>query len=90
MSCLAIVNRPSIHPIRKGLLEIGDRWSAYSNLDELTFVYKNLEIVSTSFRKDLGAHSSLKAITFSRFGLQTLWIQLDLLACFIDVPTKNG
>lgn len=74
MSRLAIVNRPSVHPIRKGLLEIGDGWSAYSNFDELTFVYKNLEIVSASFREDLGAHGGLEAISFSRFCLQTFWI----------------
>jgi hypothetical protein len=65
MSGLAIVNRPSIYTIRKGLLEIGDGWFAYSNFDKLAFVYKNFEIVSASFSKDLGAHRGLEAIAFS-------------------------
>jgi hypothetical protein len=72
--CLPVVYRPPVQPVRKSFVQIGDCWSAYAYLDELTFIDEDLKIVPASFCENFCAHGGLEAVTFGRFCLETFWI----------------
>lgn len=74
MSRLPVVDGPPVHAIRKGFVEIGNRGSAYADLDELAFVDEDLKVVSASFSEDFRAHGGLEAVAFCGFGLEAFWI----------------
>ena len=74
MSGLSVVDGPAVHAIRKGLFEVGNGGSAYSDLDELPLVNKYLEVVFASFREYFCAHGGLKAVALGGLGPEALGI----------------
>lgn len=65
MTCLPVVNSPSMDTIRECLLEVGERGSADSNFDELSFINEDLKVIFATFCEDLCAHGGLEAVSLS-------------------------
>lgn len=90
MPCLAVVDGPAVDSIREGFLEIGNGGTANSNLDELSLVDKDFEIVSSSLGEYLCAHGGLKAISLGGLGSEAFRIELDFVTGLVDIPAKEG
>ena len=90
MAGLAVVDGPAVDSVGEGLLEIGNRGTADSNLDELPLVDEDFKIVASSLGEDLGAHGGLKAVAFGGLGPEALGIELDLVTGLVDIPAKEG
>ena len=75
MPRLAVVYPPSLLTIRKCLLQVGRVRSTHPDLDQLTLINKQLEIVPTALHEDLGAHCCLEAASLVGCADQTIVIE---------------
>lgn len=74
MSSLPVVDSPTIDWIWESFFQLSNGGSADSNLDELSFVNKDLKVVSSSFSEYFCAHGSFEPVAFCGFCPETLRI----------------
>ena len=55
VSCLAVINGPTFISVTKCTLKVCNSGATHTNFDELSFIDKNLKVISASFSKYLGS-----------------------------------
>jgi hypothetical protein len=71
---LTVVEAPSMDGVAKGLFQIQGARPAYTNLKELPLIDKDLKIILSAFRKDLGSDSCFESTAILRCTDESLLI----------------